>query len=88
LTLFLLYVCPIPAQNQVTIDQAYQTIRNGKMPQKQSRDDDEWLTFPYAIQLSPYVGLAKEIPRLLKLMILKKFATLAHDRGKFGHIYF
>lgn len=56
------------------------------MSRKQSRNDGEWLTFPYATQLSPCVRLTKEIPQILKLMIRKKFAILAHDKDNFGHI--
>lgn len=52
-------------KNQATSSQAYKTAGQHQEPRKKGQQDD-WLTFPYTIQISPYMGLTKDIPQLLR----------------------
>jgi hypothetical protein len=58
LTLCLLYVGPAQARDRSTRSQGYQAGSQIKDP-RPGNQHDEWITFPYTIQFSPYIGLTQ-----------------------------
>jgi len=58
-------VGPVRAQNTTGIEEAYSITEESTKLRSKLRQE-EWIPFPYTIQISPYIGLTRPFPQRLK----------------------